>query len=135
MALIVVGILFYINYNGYEIEKSILIFSGVFILGIIILVEILQAREWWGVTEHSLVHSKSILNKSIREIDFSSISDLDLDKPFYKRILNYGTVNVRLFINETAICIKNINRPEEFIDFLQELISKRGGTKNVLGKN
>ena len=70
-----------------------------------------------------MIQSTGIFNKNVREIDFSSISDLDLDQSFFKRFLNYGNVNVRLFLNETSIKIHDISNPEEFIETLQRLIS------------
>jgi hypothetical protein len=73
------------------------------------------------------------LSKNVREIDFSSISDLDLEQPLFKRILNYGNVNVRLFLNETSISIKNINNPGQFIERLQEIISKHRKYKHEIG--
>ena len=127
MVLIVISVLAYLNFQGYEFGKIVWIISLIFIIGEIIYVEISRIREWWAISNSSLVHSVSILNKNIRESDFASISDLDLDQSFFKRILNFGTINVRLFQNETSICIKNINNPRSFIEELQRMISLSRG--------
>lgn len=129
MILAIILILSYLSLNGYQMGGFVFIISGLFVFGILAFIEVNHAREWWAITNSSLIHSFSILNKNVREVDFSSISDLDLDQPLLKRMLNYGDVNVRLFLNETSICIKNINSPKLFIETLQGLMAERGGKK------
>jgi hypothetical protein len=131
MVFIVFFSLLYLYQEGYELTSEVLTISLVFILGIFLLVEVLHRREWWAITETALIHSISILNKNVREVGFSSISDMDLDKPLYKRFLGYGNVNIRIFLNETTIRVKNINSPEKFIKLLQDLISKNRRETNV----
>lgn len=124
----------YLNYKNYEISKFALIISIVFVVLMIKIIEVHRFRDWWAITNTSLIQSTGIFDKNIREIDFSSISDLDLDQPFFKRILDYGIVNVRLFLNETSIKIMDINKPEEFIRELQNKISINRKQKNGLRK-
>jgi membrane protein YdbS with pleckstrin-like domain len=124
MMFFVLGFLAYLWLNGNGPEKIALISGIIFIILLIKYIEISVWKDWWAITENSLIQSTGILDKNVREIDFSSISDLDLDQAFFKRVLNYGNVNVRLFINETSIKIININKPRQFIDELQRLISK-----------
>ncbi len=123
MILIVMGLLFHLYRIGDNPNKLALNSSIIFIFLILIYIEYTRLKDWWAITEGSIVQSQGLLNKNIREIDFSSISDLDLDQTFSKRILNYGNINVRLFLNETSIKIPNINKPEIFIEELQGLIS------------
>ncbi len=130
MILAVFGIIFYLMYRGYPIKLNTWMIAGGFSIILIIFSEIHRIRDWWAVTEHSFVQSKGLLSKNIREVDFSSISDLDLDQHFFKRIINYGNVNVRLFLNETNICIKDIDRPEDFIKDLQSIISEKRTKKD-----
>jgi hypothetical protein len=134
-SLIIIFSLIYLYFRGYVIESYVFWICFIFVLGIIYTTEIIHHREWWAVTNNSLIHSVSIVNKNVREVDFSSISDLDLDKPLYQRILNYGDVNVRLFLNETSIKIRHINSPEKFIKFLRGLILKNRSQKNVVTRN
>jgi uncharacterized membrane protein YdbT with pleckstrin-like domain len=115
------------------ISKFAWITSIIFIVMGIKLPEYHRLKDWWGATETSLIQNLGIFDKNVREIDFSSISDLDLEQPLFKRILNYGNVNVRLFLNETSISIKNINNPGQFIERLQEIISKHRKYKHEIG--
>lgn len=126
------GSLIYLYAIGIKFDLNVYIFSSIFSLGLLKVIEIHRIRTWWGVTRNSLIQSTGILNKNIREVSFSSISDLDLDKPLIKRFMNYGDVNVRLFLNETSIHVRGINSPEKFIAFLQETMPEDGGIKNVL---
>lgn len=132
MILSVVSLLIYLLISGYKITTPTWIISFVFISSTTKFIELHRIKDWWGITETSLVQSLGILDKNVREVDFSSISDLDLDQPFFKRILNYGNVNVRLFLNETTICIKDINNPEKFIEDFQAIIAKRRGGQNAI---
>ena len=56
---------------------------------------------------------------------FSSISDLDLDQPVHKRILGYGNINIRLFLNENPMRVSDINNPENFFDRVRKEIGKK----------
>jgi len=125
MIFIILFALGFLYYNEQTPNQIILIISGIFIFLLIYIAEIKRFREWWAITDSSLIHSIGILNKNVREISFSSISDLDLDQSFFKRILNYGNVNVRLFLNETSIKITDITKPTEFIEELQRIISMK----------
>lgn len=123
MILSIIFLLGYIYYNGETPARIALIISGLFVLFAFKFTELHRFKDWWAITATSLIQSTGIFNKNVREIDFSSISDLDLDQSFFKRLLNYGNVNVRLFLNETSIKIVDINKPGEFIEELQRIIS------------
>lgn len=134
MIIAIFGLLIYIKNKGYEINQIPLIIAIAFAFFVIKFTELHRFKDWWAVTDKSLIQSTGIFNKNVREVDFSSISDLDLDQPFFKRIINYGDVNVRLFLNETSIKIKDINRPMDFIEDLQEIMSIRGTKRDGIRK-
>lgn len=132
MVLIVIFFMGYINYIGIKPSTTAWVVSIAFIYFSVKYIEYTRIKDWWAITERSIVQSQGLFNKNIREIDFSSISDLDLEQAFFKRILNYGNVNVRLFLNETSIKIINITRPERFIEKLQSLINENRRKKDGL---
>ena len=103
----------------------IVVASVIFIAIVIKVVEVNIIRDWWAITDSTFIESKSILDKNVREIDFNAIADIDLDQPLFKRILGYGTVNIRKFLNEKTIIVEDINEPDKFINILQEAIQKR----------
>ncbi len=134
MIIAIITLLFYLYYTGNNPSLFALIISIIFIKILINYTEIQRWKNWWAITNTSLIQSTGIFNKNVREIDFSSISDLDLDQSFFKRVLNYGNVNVRLFLNETSIKIIDISEPREFIEELQRIISMSGRKKDGIRK-
>ena len=130
MIFLILSLISYLYYKGYTLSYFVLGLSLLFIILITKFTELHRFKDWWAITNTSIIQSTGIFNKNIRDISFSSISDLDLDQPFFKRILNYGNVNVRLFLNETSIKIIDIDKPEEFIEELQRIISMNREQKN-----
>lgn len=131
LAIIVLFLIIYVTFFlNYKLSKFAWIASIAYIYFTAKFIEYERIKDWWGVTETSLVQSLGLFNKNVRQVDFSSISDLDLNQPLFKRILNYGNVNVRLFLNETSISIKDINNPDKFIEELQKIITKNRKKKD-----
>lgn len=130
MMLTILLTIMYLFLNGYEVSNTILISAIIFIILLVKVVEIHRQRDWWALTESNLVESKSILNKNLREIDYSSISGLELDQPLYKRMLNYGTIVVRMHLNGAPIFINNIKNPEEFLRKAQKIIFEKRRNNN-----
>ena len=115
----------FLYYTNKTMDLRVLIISVVFIVIVIWFIEVNIARNWWAITDTFLIESKSILNKNVREIDFNSIADIDLDQPLYKRFLGYGTIYIRKILNEKSITIEDVDDPVRFINILQEAIQKR----------
>ena len=134
MILIVFGVLFYLKRRELTIPTPTLIISIVFILLLIKFTEIHRIKDWWAITDSALVQSLGLINKNVREVSFSSISDMDVSKPIFKRLLNYGDVNVRLFLNETSIKINDINKPEQFVEDFQRIISQNRRNNDGIGQ-
>lgn len=130
MILAIILAIAYLFLIGYEVNNTLLISSIVFAIILVKVIEIHRQRDWWALTESNLVESKSILNKNIREIDYSSISGLELDQPLYKRMLNYGTIVVRMHLNGAPIFINNIKNPEEFLRKAQKIIFEKRRPNN-----
>jgi hypothetical protein len=127
MILIIIGTIVYLYQTRGIFSKYALWIALFFILILVKSTELHRIKDWWGITNSSIVQSTGLLSKNLREVDFNSISDLDLNQSLFKRILNYGDVNVRLFLNETSFTVKDINSPEDFIKQLQKIISDRKG--------
>lgn len=124
-ALIIIGIMIYLLLKGYSLNWQIILAGILVVFFIVKFAEVHRLKDWWAISDSSVVQSLGIFSKNIRSVDFSSISDLDLTQSIHKRILNYGDVNLRLFLNETSLCVNNINNPEGFINFLEDTMSKK----------
>jgi len=134
MIFIIVGFLIYLNRSGLTIPTFTLIISIGFILLLIIFTEIHRMKDWLGITNSNLIQSIGLLNKNVREVGFSSISDMDINKSLFKRFLNYGDVNIRLFLNETSIKMKDISNPGQFVEDFQLIISQNRKNNNGIGQ-
>ena len=134
MILIILGVLYYFKQQGLTIPGIALIISIIFIVLLIKFTEIHRLKDWWAITNSALIQSLGLLNKNVREVGFSSISDMDISKPFFKRFLNYGDVNVRLFLNETSIKIRDISNPEQFVEDFQRIILQNRKNNNGFGQ-
>lgn len=134
MILIIIGVLIYLRKIGLTIPTITLVISIGFILFLIKSIEVHRMKDWWAITNSALIQSLGLLNKNVREVGFSSISDMDVSKPFFKRFLNYGDVHVRLFLNETSINIKDISNPEQFVEDFQIIISQNRKNHHGIGQ-
>ena len=134
MVIVIIGTLVYLNNKGLTIPTIALIISGGFSLLLIKFTEVHRIKDWWAITDSALIQSLGLINKNIREVRFSSISDMDIHKPFFKRFLNYGDVNIRLFLNDTSINMKDISRPEKFVEAFQSIISQNRRNSHGIGQ-
>jgi len=129
----ILSLLIYMTFIGMPVS---LIAWGVslFVLSSLIkYAEYHRIKDWWAITDSSLIQNLGLFNKHIRHVGFSSISDIGITKPLRKRLLNYGHVNVRLFLNETSINIENISHPERFVDFFHGAISEHRKYNHGIG--
>jgi hypothetical protein len=117
-------ILIYLANTGLTMSPLTWIIALFLILSLIKYAEIHRIKDWWGITDSALIQSLGLLNKNIRHVGFTSISDMDINKPIHKRVLNYGDVNVRLFLSDTSINIKNISNPDRFVESFHIIISE-----------
>lgn len=124
LVLVGLGYFGYSHFFRLGIGRTTIIFGVVGMLLLIKFTEYHRFKDWWGITDNSIVESRGILNKTIRKVTFPAISDIDINQPFYKRLFNFGDINVRLYSAETSFTIKNINFPDDFADILQDKISK-----------
>lgn len=125
MILFVIGYLLYIFFTGLNINQYAFGFALIFVLGAVKLTEVHRLNYLYKLTPTSLVYSQGIISKSIKNVDYYAISDVEVHQSLIQRILNYGTVNVKLFSTDSMTSIKNINDPEAFAQLLDEIIDKK----------
>lgn len=130
MAICVAGVIVYLKISGFKISTTALIVSAVFIAAVIKFTELDRFSDWWGITETSIVESRGLLGKNIRRVGFPSVSDLSLEMPLFKRILNYGDIHVRMFSGEDNMIIKDVNNPEKFLKKIQERVMENREKEN-----
>ena len=117
------------------LNLNILAFGGAAIFALISFgaTEIHRLGRAYQITPNFLEHTQGYLSKRIKKISLASISDVDLKQTLWQRIIKFGDVHVHLFSEGSLVHVKGINKPHEFIEYLEEMISLRkrleqGGT-------
>ena len=118
-----IGVFYYLM-TGKEITKPMLWGMGIFLILGIKATEIHRFRNLYEIQPDGFVHTIGVINKLSKKRDLFSISDVEVSQNILQRILGFGTVHVIQFSKDSAIYVKNINRPHEFANVLQQAISK-----------
>lgn len=134
MVLILILIIAFIKITGLPLNKWALLVGGIFILGCLIGVEIHRWNNVYEITSKALIHTKGILRKNSRTVDFSAISDMDAVQDLWQRILNYGNVHVHLYSRDSATFVRDIGNPKKFIDFLHNKMRESPQDEKGMGK-
>jgi uncharacterized membrane protein YdbT with pleckstrin-like domain len=128
MVFILIGAILYIKINNLLLNPIAIIAAVLFIIIILNFTEFHRLNNSYEINVNSLIHKKGILKRVTKNIDFLSISDIDVSQSLWQRLFNFGDVNVRLFSLDTTTSIKNISNPNDFAKFLESKIhNKRKG--------
>lgn len=131
LVLVLVAAVAYIKYKGLPLNNIALILVGLFTLVSVKSVELHRFNNSYEINDHSLVHTRGILSKKSRSMDFFAVSDIEVRQTPWQRALRFGDVSVRLYSGESDSPVKNINNPARFADFLRKKISaKRKGDES-----
>lgn len=125
MIFILIVVVALIKYRGMPLNQLAIILVGLFALFSIFSVEIHRLGNSYEINDHSLVHTKGILSKKSRSMDFFAVSDIEVRQGPWQRALNFGDVSVRLYSGESDSPVKNINNPTKFAEFLRKKIAAK----------
>ena len=125
LAILILSIVIFRFIKGIPLNNNAIIIVAVFIIIMLKLTELHRLSHKYEINSDSLVHTKGILNKISRKMDFFAISDFDVSQSLWQRIMSIGNVNVRLFSKDSIMQIKDISKPFEFADFLEKMMFKK----------
>lgn len=136
MMIIVAGLIVYIKVMDLPLNKNAFIGAVSFIVLGILITELHRKRISYEITLLYLIHNKGILSKKSKKILLESIVDIDLNQKLWQRLLGYGNVEVHAASGANIIKVKNINKPEKFVDILEKQVSEiiNKGQKKTLKK-
>lgn len=103
-----------------------LIFAAIVIKG----TEIHRLGHKYELNNRSVVHTRGYLLANSRRIDLFAISDIIITQSFLQRVLNFGDIHIRLFSVESTNTLKNINRPHQFAQKIEEQMYEARGVGN-----
>ncbi len=122
--ILIAGMIFF-RIKNIEINKSAQIGVMIFSLGGIIITELHRLRDTYQITTNFVIHLHGFYRKEIKRISLESISDVDLNVNFIQRTLSYGNVYIYRYGEKFVMEIKNINKPQMFIDCLEKMTSEK----------
>lgn len=93
-----------------------------FIVLVIIVTEIHRLGNLYEVNDKSVIHTKGYFSTVSKRIEFGAISDIDILQGPWQRIMKFG--HVVLFKFSEGPILKNINRPKDFVDYIQVKMRK-----------
>lgn len=131
MVFVLIAVIVWIKYQGLPLNNLTLILVVLFIVSIIKYSELHRFNNSYEINKNSLVHTKGILSKTKRSMDFFAVSDFEVKQSPWQRMLGFGNVSVRLYSGKSeGSLVRNINKPSKFAEFLRKMIEnkrKEGG--------
>ncbi len=136
MMILVAGLIIYIKVMELPLNKFALMGAVLFIVLGILITEICRKRIGYEITPLYLVHLKGIVSRKSKKILLESIVDIDLNQNLWQRLLGYGNIEVHAASGANIIKLKNINKPEKFVDLLEAQVNEimNKGQKKALKK-
>tara|TARA_Y100000310_G_scaffold326190_1_gene390762 strand:+ start:1363 stop:1842 length:480 start_codon:yes stop_codon:yes gene_type:complete len=122
MALVLVALMIYIKYAGRGINDFALKIVLFFIIVVIIVTEIHRFGESYHLTGSSVILNTGYFGILSKRMEFEAISDVQILQGAWQRLLNFG--DVQLFKFGPGPTLKNINRPNSFVDELEDIITR-----------
>ena len=122
MALILIASIIYIMYTGRSLNSMAFKIVLYFILAIIIVTEIHRFGESYHLTGSSVILNTGYFSILSKRMEFEAISDIQILQGPWQRLLNFG--DVQLFKFGPGPVMKNINRPNAFVNELEDIITR-----------
>ena len=117
MIIVLIGVLSYIQYTGRPLNdmafKMVLAFS----IALIMATEIHRFGNLYEINDKSIIYTTGYFNILSKRVEFGAISDIDVIQGPWQRILGFG--HITLFKFAEGPTLKNINRPKNFVDYLE----------------
>ena len=110
----------YLQFSGKEVDSLALEIILIFSFAAFLFTEGHRFQNLYAIDNQSIIHVKGILFKNTKRTDLTSVSDVELIQNPWQILLNYGNVEVSVFSKDNSTNVKNINRPLEFMTFLQK---------------
>jgi membrane protein YdbS with pleckstrin-like domain len=112
----------YIKYTGRIINDAAFNVVLFFAIVIIVATEIHRLGESYYLTSSSIILDVGYFGILSKRMEFEAISDIQILQGPWQRLLNFG--DVQLFKFGPGPIMKNINRPNAFVNELEQIITK-----------
>jgi len=122
MAIVLILFMIFIKYSGRSLNDFAFRIVLYFIIAIIIVTEIHRFGESYHLTTSSVILNTGYFGILSKRMEFEAISDIQILQSPWQRLLNFG--DVQLFKFGPGPTMKNINRPNAFVNELEEIITR-----------
>jgi membrane protein YdbS with pleckstrin-like domain len=120
MAFVLIFLMGYVKYVGRDINDFAFKIVLFFIFAVIIVTEIHRFGESYHLTSSSVILNTGYFGILSKRMEFEAISDIQILQGPWQRMLNFG--DVQLFKFGPGPTLKNINRPNAFVNELENII-------------
>lgn len=126
MIFVVIVLLFYIRYSGLRLERNMIIASVIFMVFILKLTEVDRFSHHYEISPTCLEKVEGIIFKRYKRMNYGSISQLHFTQNPWQKMLDIGSVEIAQFSETIRTEIKNINKPQEFIEAVSQMMHHKG---------
>ena len=117
MAITLVIFLGYIKFSERPLNDFSVKLVIAFVILVFIVTEIHRLGNLYEINDKSVVHTNGYFSTVSKRVEFGAISDIDILQGPWQRIIKFG--HITLFKFSEGPTLKNINRPKDFVDYLQ----------------
>ena len=117
MAITLVIFLGYIKFSERPLSDFSVKLVIAFVILVFIVTEIHRLGNLYEINDKSVVHTNGYFSTVSKRVEFGAISDIDILQGPWQRIIKFG--HITLFKFSEGPTLKNINRPKDFVDYLQ----------------
>ena len=117
MAITLVIFLGYIKFSERPLSNFSVKLVIAFVILVFIVTEIHRLGNLYEINDKSVVHTNGYFSTVSKRVEFGAISDIDILQGPWQRIIKFG--HITLFKFSEGPTLKNINRPKDFVDYLQ----------------
>jgi len=126
MIVVLFCVIIYIQIVGKPLNPFTFELVIIFTVVTLIATEIHRLGNAYEIHEHSIVHKKGYLRIRSKRIEFSALSDLDVEQTLWQRIFSFGDIQLYKFSDGPVL--KNLNNPHHFVDLIEKEVIKRRRT-------
>lgn len=127
MAFVLFAIILYIKIRGLPLSEVLFVLSILFVFFTLKFVEVHRLLHHYDITPTALEKVEGFFVQKVKRMHYYSISNLHLTRSLWDKFLGIGTIEVSQFSETLRTEIKKINKPEEFIRQVSEMINQSGG--------
>lgn len=116
MVFVLISVIIFVKIYRKPLNDMALNLVLIFAIAVIIATEIHRLGNSYEINKNSVIHRKGYFKIVSKRIEYGAISDIDIEQNPWQRIFSFG--NIQIFKFSEKSIIRNINKPDHFVNFL-----------------